>query len=257
MAGRSAIVAANWKMYKTRVQAAEFIAAFRKQVLTSGRVMIVICPPFTALETVRKALEGSNVKIGAQDCYSEKDGAFTGEVSAGQLKEVGCTYVIVGHSERRRLFEDTDELINRKLQACLRERLVPIFCVGESLPDREAKRTEQVIWAQLTHGLVDITPEQLKSFVIAYEPVWAIGTGRNATPEQAQEVHAFIRSFLRNVEAGIDEIVPILYGGSVKPDNIEPLMLGSDVDGALVGGASLEPSDFVAIVQGVAETRRP
>jgi triosephosphate isomerase len=168
------------------------------------------------------------------------------------LKDAGCAYVIVGHSERRKLYGESDEVVNRKVKAVLAAGLTPIFCVGEQLADRDANKTEQVIWGQLTRGLDGLTPEQLEAIVIAYEPVWAIGTGRNATPEQAQAVHAFIRGYLKGVRAGIDAVVPVLYGGSVKPDNIGALLKGPDVDGALVGGASLDPASFASLISGAA-----
>jgi triosephosphate isomerase len=252
---RRPFVAANWKMFKTRAQAAAFGEAFRKEPgIGAGRA--VICPPFTALETLGRLLEGTGVALGAQDLYSEVEGAFTGEVSAGMLKEAGCTHVIIGHSERRKLFGDTDEAVNRKVKAALAAGLTPIFCVGEQLADRDAGKTEQVVWGQLTRGLDGLTPEQLAALVVAYEPVWAIGTGRNATPEQAQAVHAFIRGYLKGVQPGVDAVVPVLYGGSVKPDNIAALMKGPDVDGALVGGASLDPKSFAALINGAAAAVR-
>ncbi len=250
MAGRRKIAAANWKMYKTQSQAREFAENFRKED-ASGAAEIIICPPASALAALAAAVKGSRIKVGGQNMHSEKEGAFTGEVSGPMLKEVGCEYCIVGHSERRRLFGETDEIVNGKLKACLREGLVPIFCVGETLPERDAGKTELVVQTQLTRGLEGIDGDAVKKFVIAYEPVWAIGTGRNATPEQAQEVHAFIHAFLEKQDGGAKTPVPVLYGGSVKPDNIGTLIKGPDIDGALVGGASLEPKSFAAIVKGV------
>lgn len=247
---RRPFVAANWKMFKTRAQAEAFATALRQAPRAPGRA--VICPPFTALETLGRLLEGTGVALGAQDVYWEAEGAFTGEVSTAMLKDAGCTYVIVGHSERRKLFGDTDEAVNRKTRAALAAGLTPIVCVGEQLADRDAGTTEQVIWGQLTRGLDGLTPDELAAVVIAYEPVWAIGTGRNATPEQAQAVHAFIRGYLKGVRAGIDAVVPVLYGGSVKPDNIAALMRGADVDGALVGGAGLDPASYAALRAGAA-----
>jgi len=248
---RRPCVAANWKMFKTRAQAAAFIEAYRKEPGT-GTCRTVICTPFTALETAGKLLAGSGVALGAQDVYWEAEGAFTGEVSTGMLKDAGCTYVIIGHSERRKLFGDTDEVVNKKVKAALKEGLIPIFCVGEQLGDRDGGKTEQVIWGQLTRGLDGLTPDELARLVIAYEPVWAIGTGRVATPEQAQAVHAFIRGYLKSIQAGVEAVVPVLYGGSVKPDNIAQLLREPDVDGALVGGASLDPKSFAALVSGAA-----
>lgn len=255
MASRRLVIAANWKMYKTSAQAAEFAAGLRREIATPIAVAWVVCPPATAIEATRKGLEGSGVGVGGQNCWHEAEGAFTGEVSAGQLKEAGCTHVIIGHSERRKLFGDTDAIINRKLKAVLREGLTPIFCVGETLQEREAGRTQQVVRTQLVDGLDGVKPQDLNKFIIAYEPVWAIGTGKNATPEQAQEVHAFIRGYLRNAAPGTDGVVPILYGGSVKPDNIEALMKGPDLDGALIGGASLKVDSYVAIGRGAARAR--
>ena len=255
MSARTAVVAANWKMYKSGSQPLEFMENFIKAGPWGGSPRVIICPPFIGIDSVVAGAAGSAVAVGGQDCYWEPEGAFTGQVSARMLKGAGCTHVIIGHSERRRLFHETDETVNRKLKASVGEGLVPILCVGETLADRDAGRTEQVIWAQLTHGLEGIPPETTKSFLLAYEPVWAIGTGRTATPDQAQEVHAFIRAFLAKQGPGVDATVPILYGGSVKPDNVEALMKGPDVDGALVGGASLDPAAFAALTLGVRRAR--
>lgn len=258
MARRPPFIVANWKMYKSRAQAREFAEALRGGLAgLDGRVRLGICPPFTAVESLRSALGSLDVAVGAQNLHWETEGAFTGEVSAAMIAEAGCTHVIVGHSERRRLFGDTDETVNKKLNACVRAGLIPILCVGETLAEREAGRTEQVIWTQLTYGMEGLPAEAARGFVVAYEPVWAIGTGKVATPEQAQEVHAFIRGFLRKFGGGgIDADVPVLYGGSVKPDNVAALLKGPDVDGGLVGGASLDPKGFAALARAAAEAVR-
>jgi len=252
---RPAVVAANWKMYKTGAQASAFFDTLLAAGPWTGPTRLVVCPPFTAIETCVAKAKGSPVGIGGQDCYWEPEGAFTGQVAAGMLKAAGCGYVIIGHSERRRLFQESDETVNKKLNAAVKEGLTPILCVGETLSDRDAGRTEQVVWSQLTYGLDKIPADVLKGFIVAYEPVWAIGTGRTATPEQAQEVHGFIRAFLAKQGAGVDAVVPVLYGGSVKPENIEALMKGPDVDGALIGGAALDPAGFAAIARGAARAR--
>ncbi len=252
-----AFIVANWKMFKTRAQAREFVEAFRRETAgLAGRVRLGLCPPFTALDAVHGALAGSDIVLGAQDMHWEGEGAFTGAIAPGMLVEAGCTHVIIGHSERRRLFGDSDEVVNKKLKAAVQAGLTPIVCVGETLTERDAGRTEQVIWSQLTYGLEGLAPDLVRKFVVAYEPVWAIGTGRIATPEQAQEVHAFIRAFLRKTGADpVDPVIPILYGGSVKADNIAALLRVADVDGGLVGGASLDPKSFAALARAAAEAR--
>jgi len=210
----------------------------------------VVCPPFLAVQPVFQFLKGSNIKIGAQNCYFEKKGAFTGEVSPSMLKEAGCTYVILGHSERRQYFKETDEFINKKIKAALAEGLIPILCVGETLEEREKNITNDVIKTQITGSLKGFTPAEVTGMIIAYEPVWAIGTGKVATPAQAEDVHKFIRENigkLFNKEAA--EAVRIQYGGSVKPDNVNILMGEADIDGALVGGAALEAESFVKLVK--------
>ncbi len=242
-------------MVKTVAQARAFGEAFRKDAAGLGAVDVVICPPFTAIHAVRETVGGAGVAIGGQDLYWEAEGAFTGQIAPGMLVEAGCSHVIVGHSERRKLFGETDETVNKKLVAALGAGLTPILCVGETLGDRDAGRTEQVIWAQLTRGLEGHAPEAIMKMVVAYEPVWAIGTGRTATPAQAQEVHAFIRAFLAKRGDGVDAVVRVLYGGSVKPDNTAALMAGPDVDGALVGGAALDPASFAAIARAAAQAR--
>ena len=252
---RIPFLAANWKMFKT---VDETVAYLRELcALTSGiaGAEIVVAPPFTALRAAADVTRGSNVGIAAQDCYWAREGAFTGEISAAMINDAGAGYVIIGHSERRRLFGDTDEWVNRKLNAVLAADLTPIVCIGETLEERDANQTLAVLDRQLHAGLAGLAPAQVASLVIAYEPVWAIGTGRNATPAQAGEAHAHIRARLRGAfgqEAA--DACHVLYGGSVKPDNIKDLMALEDVDGALVGGASLAVASFFAIVTGAASS---
>jgi triosephosphate isomerase (TIM) len=248
---RTPFLAANWKMFKTVDETVVFLKEFCGLVASIGHTEIVVAPAFTAIRAAAEAARGTNVGIAAQDCYWEKEGAFTGEVSTGMLKEAGAGYVIIGHSERRRLFGDTDEWVNRKLAAVLAADLTPIVCIGETLEERDGGRTLAVLDRQLDGGLAGLTPAQVASLVIAYEPVWAIGTGRNATPAQAGEAHAHIRAKLRGTfGAEAADACHVLYGGSVKPENIKDLMALEDVDGALVGGASLAVKSFFAIVSG-------
>jgi len=246
---RTPLFAGNWKMFKTVHEAVAFAKEFKGAVKDVIGVDIVLAPPFTAVHAVAEAVRASNIAVAAQDVYWEREGAFTGEVSAAMVREAGAEYVIVGHSERRRLFGETDVMVNRKLIAAIAADLTPIVCVGETLEEREGSRTFTVIDRQLKDGLDGTTPEQVADLVIAYEPVWAIGTGRNATAAQAQDVHAHIRGRLRQwFGADTAERCRILYGGSVKPDNIAELTREADVDGALVGGASLEVKSFGEIV---------
>lgn len=246
---RTPIVVANWKLNKTIGEAIRFASALKDAVSDVGGVEIVVAPAFTALSSVSSALGGSNVHLAAQDVFWEDDGAFTGEISPAMLKDVGCEYVIIGHSERRQFFGETNESANRKVKAVLSNDLKPILCVGENLEDREAGRTSSVIENHVRNGLAGIPPEALASTVIAYEPVWAIGTGVTATPDQAQRAQKSIRSLLSEMySAHLASGVRIQYGGSVKPDNISELIAQPDVDGALVGGASLEVETFAQIV---------
>ena len=246
---RIPFLAANWKMYKTVHEAVVFVKEFRSLVKDIEDVEIVVAPPFTAVHAVADAARNSNVGVAGQNLHWEREGAFTGEVSAPMLREAGADYVIVGHSERRRMFQETDETVNRKLMAALAVRLTPIVCIGETLEERERSETLAVLDRQIKRGLDSLTGEQVASLVLAYEPVWAIGTGRNATPEQAGEAHAHIRSRLRQWFGGdAADGCHVLYGGSVKPDNIHELILHPDVDGALVGGASLDVRVFHDIV---------
>jgi triosephosphate isomerase len=246
---RTPFIAANWKMYKTVHEAVVFVKEFRSMVKDLDDVEIVVAPPFTEVHAVAEAARNSNVGVAAQDVYWEREGAFTGEVSAPMLKEAGAEYVIVGHSERRRLFHESDETVNRKLIAALGARLAPIVCIGETLDERESNQTLSVLDRQIRAGLDGLTGEQVASLVLAYEPVRAIGTGRNATPQQAAEAHGHIRSRLRQWFGGdAGDQCHVIYGGSVKPDNIHELVVNPDVDGALVGGASLDVRGFFDIV---------
>ncbi|MGE3513161.1 MAG: triose-phosphate isomerase [Vicinamibacterales bacterium] len=246
---RTPFIAGNWKMFKTVHEAVVYAKEFRSLVKDVAGVEIVLSPPFLAVHAVAEALRNSNVAVAAQDAHWEREGAFTGAVSAPMLKEAGAEFVIIGHSERRRLFGDTDRTVNRKLMAALAAGLGPIVCVGETLEEREAGQTLSVLDRQLKDGLDGVTAEQVTDLVIAYEPVWAIGTGKVATADQAQEAHAHIRGRLRQwFGADAADRSHIVYGGSVKPDNIAELIREPDVDGALVGGASLDVKGFAEIV---------
>jgi triosephosphate isomerase len=246
---RRPIVAANWKMYKTVREAEAFVAAFLPRVASVRDVEIVLAPPFTALAAVGAKLSGSAVALAAQNVSPEKQGAFTGEISAPMLVELGCRYGIVGHSERRALYGEDDALVARKAEALLAHGIRPIVCVGETLEQREQGRSSAVVSAQLAGSLAKVPAERAEELVVAYEPVWAIGTGRTATPELAQEVHAVIRSELRARFGGVADRIRIQYGGSVKPDNAASLLAQPDIDGALVGGAGLEAESFARIVR--------
>jgi triosephosphate isomerase len=246
---RNPFIAGNWKMFKTVHESVAFAKELRSLVKDVTDVEIVVAPPFTAVHAVADALRNANVGVAAQDAYWEKEGAFTGEVSAAMVKDAGAEYVIVGHSERRRLFGETDATVNRRIVAAIGAGLTPIVCVGETLEERERNETLAVLDRQIKNGLDGLTGEQVAELVIAYEPVWAIGTGRNATAAQAQEAHAHIRARLRQwFGAPAADHCHVLYGGSVKPDNIGELVREPDVDGALVGGASLEVKSFGEIV---------
>lgn len=245
---RRPLLAGNWKMHGLRASAGPLLDAIRSAAREVPDREVVVAPPFTLLEFAGRQLLGSGVALAAQDLFWEDEGAFTGEVSAPMLREAGCTYVIVGHSERRRYFGETDEWVGRKVEAALRHGLVPIVCVGERLEEREAGRTLDVVGRQLRAALQGLDRDALARTVVAYEPVWAIGTGRVATPAQAQEVHAFVRKTLSEL-GGLAEAIRILYGGSVKADNIDGLMREPDIDGVLVGGASLKADEFARIVR--------
>jgi len=247
---RKKLMAANWKMYKTPDQTRDFFRDFLPLVEKHDRDEIAVCPPFVNVPAAVEAARGSNVAIGAQNMYWEKEGAFTGEISTGMLLSIGCTHVIIGHSERRQYFGETDDTVNLKLKAALEAGLVPIVCVGEVLEEREAGLTEDVLRRQCLRAFHAISGKKAAKLVIAYEPVWAIGTGKTATPQLASEAHQVIRS-----EAGkalgeeLAENLRILYGGSVKPENAKALMSEAEIDGALVGGASLDAKSFAAIVK--------
>lgn len=249
---RRPVVAGNWKMNCLQSEAEDLVKQIMVRKELTRDVEVVLAPPFTALGVVRKLLHGSGIHLAGQNMHFEPKGAWTGEVSAAMLKDSGCKYVILGHSERRSYFHEDDALINKKIKAALKDELNVIFCVGETLKQRECNETRAVVEAQLKLGLEGLTDRDLDNLVIAYEPVWAIGTGKNATPEQAQEVHQFIRAFL---EASFGnktaESVRIQYGGSVNPGNSETLMAQKDIDGALVGSASLNAESFSAIINSV------
>ena len=239
-------------MYKTVSEAIAFVRELKDSLAGFGGVEVVVCPPFTALALVAEALRGTDIAVGAQDVYWEDKGAFTGEISPVMLKDAGCRYVIIGHSERRQFFGETSEAVNRKVKAVFSHGLTPIMCVGEMLEEREAGITEKVVRTQTEAGLAGLTPEQAAGMVIAYEPVWAIGTGKTASDDDAQQVIGFIRSMVTDLYgAGAAEQVRIQYGGSVKPANTAGLMARPDIDGALVGGASLEVESFTGIIKAV------
>lgn len=246
---RKTVIAANWKMHKNLSETEEYGQKLLTLLPASLEVEVVICPPFTGLQVLSRTLEKSAVQIGAQNLFWENSGAYTGEISAPMLVDCGCSYVIVGHSERRHLMDESDASINRKLKAALKDSLIPIFCVGETLPERQKNMARQVVKEQLGRGLAEVNLADGK-IVIAYEPVWAIGTGINANPDDAQEMIAFIRETLAGLYSPeLAQSISILYGGSVKPDNIADFMDKKDIDGALVGGASLNADDFARIVR--------
>jgi len=247
---RLPFMAGNWKMNKTVAEAIDLVKQLKPSLSGVEGVEVAVAPPFTALYAVRKELEGSSIWLAAQNLFWEEKGAFTGEIAPPMLKEVGCHYVILGHSERRQFFGETDETVNRKIKATLSQGLKVIFCIGETLREREEEETFAVIERQVTGGLNDIRKEEMRSIVLAYEPVWAIGTGKTATPEQAEEVHRFIRKKLEGLYSKeIAEGIRIQYGGSVTPENVKGLMGQENIDGALVGGASLKSETFSKIVR--------
>ncbi len=248
---RKKIIAANWKMNMTLGETAAFFEKFLRELGDDRKVEVVIVPPFTALAKTNELLRDvQNVKLGAQNMHWEKPGAFTGEISAEMLRELLVNYVVLGHSERRTLFGETDEIVNKKVRAALNNALRPIVCIGETLAERDGGKVEEVLARQVKGSLAGLTADQMEETVIAYEPVWAIGTGRTATPQQAQEAHAFIRDQIAKLfSPEVAAKVRIQYGGSVKPNNAAELMGQADIDGALVGGASLDPRGFAEIVQ--------
>jgi triosephosphate isomerase len=247
---RVPLIAGNFKMFKTVAETVAYVSELKALIRDTRGVDIVIAPPFTAIAAAARAVEGSSIGVAGQNVHWEREGAFTGEVSAGMLREAGARYVIIGHSERRTLFGETDGTVNRKTHAALTAQLTPIVCIGETLEQRDRNETLAVLDRQITDGLDGITGDQLSGMVIAYEPVWAIGTGRNATPAQAGDAHAHLRQRLKQW-FGLDaaERCRVLYGGSVKPDNMAGLIAEPDVDGGLVGGASLDPKSFFAIIR--------
>ena len=256
MITRKKLIAGNWKMNKTSADAIALVGDLVAAIGRQNDVDVVVCPPFTALESTGKVLEGSTVKLGAQNMHHESSGAFTGEISAPMLRDLFVTHVILGHSERRALFGETDGFINQKVLTALKNQLRPILCLGESPAVREAGSTLKVVQTQLEAGLEGVGKEQLPSVIIAYEPVWAIGTGKVATSDQAQEVHAYIRGLLtKTFGETMAQKVRILYGGSMKPSNAAELLNQKDIDGGLIGGASLESRSFVELVQAAAETK--
>ncbi len=248
---RKKIIAGNWKLNKTIQESVELAQAIKTKAEHIKDVDVVVCPVFTALSEVNKIMQGTAIGLGAQDAYWQDAGAFTGEVSVPLLKDAGCGYVILGHSERRQFFHETNETVNQKVNAVLAHGLKAIVCVGESLEQREAGKTFDVIKEQVTLSLKNFSAEDFNKIIVAYEPVWAIGTGKTATPEQAQEVHAFIRDLIKTMLGDdVASTVRIQYGGSVKPENAKELMGQKDIDGALVGGASLKADPFLGIIEG-------
>ncbi len=247
---RKKLIAGNWKLHNNHFEAEALIKKLIELRANEQGVDVVVAPPFTSLFTAHSAVDLSGIELAAQNCFWEEKGAFTGEISPAMLRDAGCKWVIIGHSERRQYFSETDETVNKKINAALKAGLKPIVCVGETLEQRETNKTTDVIEAQLSGGFAGIAADAFKNITIAYEPVWAIGTGRNATGEQAQEVHAFIRGWLANKHgSAVAQSVRILYGGSVKSSNAAELMAFPDIDGALVGGASLIADDFSAIIR--------
>ncbi len=247
---RRYFIAGNWKMNKTAEEAKALIGGIKALEGSQTLVDVAVCTPFTALDAASKALEGSTIKLGAENLYPKASGAYTGEISPAMLKEFGCAYVILGHSERRQYFKESDEFINEKVRCALENGLKPVLCVGETLEQREDGKTMDVVSLQTQKGLASVSAEDAKNMVVAYEPVWAIGTGRTATPATAQEVHARIREILRGLfGAGVAEGVRILYGGSMKPENADELLKEKDIDGGLIGGASLKAESFVSLVK--------
>jgi triosephosphate isomerase (TIM) len=247
MPSRTPLVAANWKMHKTRAETEGFLDSFLEGVGDLGELDLVVCPPFTALEPAVARCRGSGVRVAAQNMHAATDGAFTGEVSAPMLVELGVDCVVLGHSERRALFAESDAALAEKVPAALATGLIPILCVGETEEQRDAEQTEAVLRRQVEADLAAVTDAEMARTVIAYEPVWAIGTGRTATPDQAEEAIAFIRALIAARDADAAEAVRIVYGGSVKPGNAAELFDRAEIDGGLVGGASLDPEDFLAI----------
>lgn len=251
---RKKIIAGNWKMNKTAADATALAAAVKTEVGDEAKVDVVLCPPFTSIAAASEAVSGSQIAIGAQNMHFEASGAYTGEISAEMLRDLYVRYVILGHSERRQYFAETDESVNRKTKAALAAGLKPIVCVGETLEEREGDKIEEVITTQIKEGLAGLSSDDLKTTVIAYEPVWAIGTGKTASPEQAQEVHALIRKLLAEIsDQATADAVRIQYGGSMKPANAAELLAQPDIDGGLIGGAALDAASFAGVINAAAE----
>ncbi len=248
---RQIIIAGNWKMNKSNSEAIELIQGLIGHEGDGQKAKMVVCPPYTALSDVARAIEGSTISLGAQNVYFEEAGAFTGEIAPSMLLTIGVSYVIIGHSERRELFSETDQMVNNKVRLALKSGLIPIVCVGEKLNDRENGKTEEVVGTQIDGSLDGLSDEQMKKVVIAYEPVWAIGTGKTASPEMAQDVHRFIRDRLNKKFGDVAEGVSILYGGSMKGSNAAELIGQPDIDGGLIGGASLKADEFLKIINSV------
>jgi triosephosphate isomerase len=246
---RKLLMAGNWKMNKTVAEAVSVVKALKSSIADITDIDVLICPTFTVLYAVNNEVKGSNINIGAQNLFWETKGAFTGEISPTMVKDTGCSYVLIGHSERRQYFNETDETVNKKTKAALVAGLIPVICIGETLKEREQNITFKVIEKQIKEGVVGLTPQQAASIVIAYEPVWAIGTGKTATPDQAQKVHAFTRKIYNRMYPDASQKVRILYGGSVNLTNVSDLMKQPDIDGGLVGRTSLEVESFTKLVK--------
>jgi len=247
---RIPVIAGNWKMHNNVQESLDLVRELKSNVSDVEKVEIIVAPVYTALGAVAAELKNTNIRVAAQNVFWEEKGAFTGEVAPGMLKDVGCSHVIIGHSERRLYFGETNETVNKRLKAAIKASLIPIVCVGETLEEREAENTFAVIDLQTKEGLIDLSSHDMEKVVIAYEPVWAIGTGKTATPDQAQAVHHYIRQLIaRTFDKEIAVLIRILYGGSVKPENVDQLMAQQDIDGALVGGASLKADSFARIIK--------
>lgn len=246
---RKILIAGNWKMNKTATEAVELAKPIIEAIGNQNDIDVLMCPPFTSISAVSELIGNSTVRVGAQNMSDKASGAYTGEISAAMLRDLQVSYVILGHSERRSYYGETDAFINRKVLACLENNLKPVLCVGETLEEREAGKVEEVIKTQLVGGLANVPADKAESVVIAYEPVWAIGTGKTATPEQAQEVHAFIRKELIGLLGQVGNTIRILYGGSMKPANADELLAKPDIDGGLIGGAALVAKDFLALIE--------
>jgi triosephosphate isomerase len=247
---RIPVIAGNWKLNNNSKESVELVSRLKEMISDVEQVEVVVAPPYTALCSVADVIKGSNIFLSAQNTFWEESGAFTGEISPSMLKDIGCQYTIIGHSERRLYFGETNETVNKRLKAAINASLTPIVCVGETLEEREAEKTFAVIDQQIKEGLIDLSSNDMERAVMAYEPVWAIGTGKTATPDQAQEVHHYIRQLIARIfDKEIAGLIRILYGGSVKPENVDQLMAQEDIDGALVGGASLKADSFARIIK--------